>query len=126
MGFGINAQRAVLERFYEDRADVLRPGTVQQGAVVRTEWTAAEVDLPCSLSRFGNKSSRVGNRSGRRDVVQEILWDAVLFLAPETELRPGDRVRVRQLGKTMEFEAVGRPAMYETHQEALLREKGSA
>lgn len=126
MGFGVDAQRAVLERFYEDRADLLRPEAVRVGATVRTEWAAAEEDVPCSLSRLGRQSNRVGNRSGRQDVAQVILWDAMLFLAPEWAVRPGDRVRVRQLGKTMEFEAVGRPAMYETHQEVLLREKGTA
>lgn len=126
MGFGVKEQRTVLERLYEDRADILQPITVRQGAVTQTKWAAAEENVPCSLSRIGNTSSRVGNKSGRRDVVQEILWDAVLFLAPEAALRPGGRVRVRQLGKTMEFEVVGRPAMYETHQEVLLREKRSS
>ena len=126
MRFGVKEHREVLERFYEDRADIFHPETVRQGAVVRTQWAASEENVACSLSRIGNTSSRVGNKSGRRDAVQEILWDAVLFLAPEQELRPGDRVRVRQLGRTMEFEVVGRPALYETHQEALLREKRSA
>ncbi|MGE4276595.1 MAG: hypothetical protein AB7E30_05375 [Lawsonibacter sp.] len=126
MGFGVKEQRVVLERFYEDLADILHPETVENGAIARTQWAAAAEDVPCSLSRLGSTSSRVGNKSERRYAVQEILWDAVLFLAPEKVLRPGDRVRVRQLGKTMEFEVVGRPAMYETHQEVLLREKGSA
>ncbi|MEM5780566.1 MAG: hypothetical protein AAGU02_05410 [Lawsonibacter sp.] len=126
MGLGVTAQSAVLERFYEDRADILPPKKVETGATVRTEWVAEEENVPCSLSRLGTQSNRVGNKSERRDVAQAIIWDAVLFLAPEWAVRPGNRVRVRQLGKAIEFEAVGRPAMYETHQEVLLREKGNA
>lgn len=126
MAFGIGLQRKILQRFYEDRATLLQPKEHRQGALTWAEYVVAEENVPCSLSRLGSRSNRVGNRSARGDDVQHIAWDCVLFLAPEWWMEAGDRVRVSQLGKVMEFEVMGRPAQYATHQELLLREVGKA
>ncbi len=127
MSFGsAGAERQALEATYEDRAEVLRAQARREGAVCRPVFVPVAQDVPCGFSRLGERSSRVGDRSGRDEAAQIVAWDAVAFLPPEVAVRPGDRLRVRRLGQTLCFEAVGMPARYETHQEVLVREAHSA
>lgn len=125
MGFGNPAaERAALEQTYEDRTDVLRPGRDREGNLTRTVYELVYGALPCALSRAGVQSRLSRERSGQNRAENRLDYDAVLFLAPEPELRPGDRVRVQRAGgETLELELVGRAVRYPTHQEAAAREK---
>ena len=120
MGFGNPAaERAALEQTYEDRTDVLRPGRDREGNLTRTVYELVYGALPCALSRAGVQSRLSRERSGQNRAENRLDYDAVLFLAPEPELRPGDRVRVQRA----DGELVGRAVRYPTHQEAAAREK---
>ena len=110
MSFGNPAaERAALEQTYEDRTDVLRPGRDREGNLTRTVYELVYGALPCALSRAGVQSRLSRERSGQNRAESRLDYDAVLFLAPEPELRPGDRVRVQRAdGETLELELVGR------------------
>ena len=122
MGFGNPAaERAALEQTYEDRTDVLRPGRDREGNLTRTVYELVYGALPCALSRAGVQSRLSRERSGQNRAESRLDYDAVLFLAPEPELRPGDRVRVQRAdGETLELELVGRAVRYPTAPKGLL------
>lgn len=44
-----------------------------------------------------------------------------LFMSPEIEIKPGAKITVTQAGVTETYECSGTPAVYETHQEIILK-----
>lgn len=118
MSFGNpEAERAALESTYEDTATVLRMEDGLVGAIDRPVLKTLCENVPCALSRSGNRSKQTTAQ-------QDIEYDGVLFLAPEWDVQPGDTVEVKRFGGAYRFEAVGRPAVYATHQEVFLKERG--
>ncbi|SBV94338.1 conserved hypothetical protein [uncultured Eubacteriales bacterium] len=121
MGFGNpSIERAAIEATYEDKAAVLRVQDVQDGSLTRQEETTVYQAVSCGLSRGG------GDSSGQTAMQNNIDYDATLFLAPELDIRPGDRVEVTRFGVMHSFSVEGRTAVYATHQEARLKERGLA
>lgn len=119
MGFGNPAaERAALEATYEDSATILRIQDVQDGSLTGQEEMSVYQAVSCALSRGASDSS------GQTAMQNNIDYDAVLFLAPELDVRPGDRVEVTRFGAMYSFAVEGRPAVYATHQEARLKERG--
>lgn len=47
-----------------------------------------------------------------------------LFMSPEIEIKPGAKITVTQAGVTETYECSGTPAVYETHQEIILKLAG--
>lgn len=120
VGFGNPAaERAAIERTYEDTATVIRvrPATGIDHITRNEPVTVCEA-APCGLSQTGVAGS------GQAPAQNKVECDGVLFLAPEWPIKPGDRVEVQRLGAVLAFEAVGRPAVFATHQEITLRERG--
>ena len=115
------AERAAIETTYEDRATVTRtwPETGTD-CITRQVERVVHAGVPCGLSQAG-----VGG-SGQTAAQNRVECDAVLFLAPEYGLEPGDRVEVRRFGAVLDFEVTGRPSLFATHQEATLKERGMA
>lgn len=121
MGFGNPAaERAAIEGTYEDTAVISRMEAVLDGDLTRPRPTAVYTGVACALSRDG------ADGSGQRAPQNEIDYDATLFLAPELDVQPGDRVEVSRFGRTYAYAVEGRPAVYATHQEARLKERGLA
>lgn len=122
MGFGVAAaERAAIEATYEDRAEVYRTENRTEGSITRKTQKRIYDSLPCGLSYSGpgdGKQTRAQN---------QVEYDAVVFLAPEPEIAPGDRIRLVRLGRIpLAFSVVGRPAVYATHQEVKVREEALA
>lgn len=121
MGFGNTAaERAALEATYEDTANVSRAQNVKVGALTRTSDVPVYTALPCGLDQSG------ADGSGQTGAQNNIDYDATLFLAPEADLQPGDRVEVLRLGRTLRFTVEGRPAVFATHQEVRLKDRDLA
>lgn len=119
MGFGNPAaERVALEATYEDSATILRAQDAQDGSLTRQEETPVYQAVSCGLSRGGSDSS------GQTAMQNNIDYDATLFLAPELDIRPGDRVEVTRFGVMYSFAVEGRPPVYATHQEVRLKERG--
>lgn len=114
------AERAALELTYEDRADILRVRTVRFGSLTRQETGLVYAAVKCGLSRGG------GDSSGQTVMQNNIDYDATLFLAPELDIQPGDRVEVTRFRFVCSFTVESRPAVYVTHQEVRLKELGLA
>ena len=115
MGFGIPAaERAALEATYEDTAVISRMGTKQVGAIDKMAPTPVYSGVRCALSRKSDSSRQTAAQ-------QDVEYDCVLFAAPELDVKPGDSVAVSRFGVEEQFEAVGRPARYATHQEIFLK-----
>jgi hypothetical protein len=112
------AERAALEATYEDNATILRVQDVQDGSLTRQEEQPVYSTVKCGLSRGGSDSS------GQTAMQHIIDFDATLFLAPEWNILPGDRVDVTRLGAVYSFMVEGRPTVYPTHQEVRLKERG--
>ena len=115
MGFGIpTAERAALEATYEDTAVISRMGTKQVGAIDKMAPAPVYSGIRCALSRKSDSSRQTAAQ-------QDVEYDCVLFAAPELDVKPGDGVAVSRFGAEEQFEAVGRPARYATHQEIFLK-----
>ena len=115
MGFGMpDVERAALETTYEDTAVISRMGTIQVGAIDKMAPAPVYSGIRCALSRKSDSSRQT-------DAQQDVDYDCVLFVAPDLVIKPGDGVVVSRFGVDEQFEAVGRPARYATHQEIFLK-----
>lgn len=124
MSFGNPAaERAALERTYEDTATISRPGKTRMGNITSALPPAPVYSgVMCGLSMSGS------DQSAQTQAQQSIRFDAVLFVPPEIKALPGDFVAVCRLGDgtVIEFEVVGRPKEYATHTEVPLKERDLA
>lgn len=125
MAFGnAGAERAAIEWTYEDTAVVRRTAPRRGGNDISVSSPAVVYDgIPCALSYTGTDSSR------QTDAQNNVDYDAVLFAAPELLILPGDTIVVKRFGRDdptsermLTFAAVGRPAVYATHQEIKVKE----
>lgn len=122
MGFGaVAAERAAIEMTYEDQADVYRTENQTVGSITHKAEKRVYDSLPCALSY-------TGPGDGKQTAAQnQVEYDAVVFLAPELEIRPGDHIQLVRLGRIpLTFSVAGRPAVYATHQEVKVREEALA
>lgn len=108
-------QREEIEKEYQDTAIV---STI---VGVRDEKTKECVDrevvlyneIPCRLS-FLNKESGVSARSDIHDFASQSIK---MFTCPEYDIKPGSRITVIHLGRTLKYECSSYPKTYTTHQE---------
>lgn len=125
MAFGnAQAERRAIETTYEDIATVSR--AVQQTGGDKITRAVPEMvysDVICALSYSGSDKSK------QTKAENQIDYDAVVFMAPELAVRPGDKVTVTRFGRDnpgsqimLTFEVVGRPPVYATHQEVKVRD----
>lgn len=120
------AERAVLEMTYEDTMTVTTTSSVVIDHITHTEPKTIYADVRCALSRSGDSSAQT-------DVQHKIDYDAVIFAAPELAVLPGDTIQLRRFGRdqpeskiTLDYEVIGVPSVYMTHQQIKVKERGIA
>ncbi|WP_281885674.1 ABC transporter ATP-binding protein [Paenibacillus sp. YYML68] len=123
MAYGsISAERQALEMTYEGLCTVTEFQSVKDPAtrVTRLEPIVVLLEEPCALSQASLASAK------GTDTDQQVRYDAKLFLSPDVVIKAGSRIRVQQHGMELEFEHVGHPFRYPTHQEVMLQEVSRA
>lgn len=77
----------------------------------------------CALSYSG------GDKSEQTKAQNDVDYDAEIFAPPELKIHPGDRITLKRFGRgnpasgiTLEFEVVGRPLLYATHQQIRVKD----
>ncbi len=125
MAFGnASAERAAIEKTYEDTADVSRT-TPQRGqnAISTSDPSVIYSGIICGHSYSGSDNSR------QTDAQNNVDFDAVIFAGPDLLILPGDKIALKRFGRDnpssqaiLNFEVVGRPAVYATHQEIKVKE----
>ena len=83
-----------------------------------TEEVIVLEDEPCRLS-YSNVST-----TDQTESVAKTSQIIKLFMSPETKIKPGAKITVTQAGVTETYECSGTPAVYETHQEIILKLAG--
>ena len=118
------AERAAIELTYEDTATITRT-TQQTGANKITKSVPGVIysEIICALSYSGS------DKSEQTKAQNEVDYDAVIFAAPDLLVLPGDTVALKRFGREdpsskrlLSFEVVGRPAVYQTHQEIRVKD----
>lgn len=129
MSFGnMSAERQAVEMTYEDTAVVYRTISVRgQNAITASDLSVIYSEIVCALSYSGSENSR------QSDAQNNIDYDAALFAGPEYIILPGDKIIVKRFGKDipcsniiLNFEVIGRPVIYPTHQEIKVKDGGLA
>lgn len=107
--------RKAVEELYEGVCSVVeyQKYTRENRSTGYREVLVAE-NLPCRLSY--RRKTAADQTEGGAAVGQEIT----VFLAPETEIKPGSKLIITQNGITEEYQCSGKPAVYQTHQEVYL------
>ncbi len=120
------AERAALEGTYEDTMTVTTGKNVTENNISRLEPYEVYVDVICALSRSGDNSKQT-------DIHHSLDYDAVIFAAPELAVLPGDTIALKRFGRDQpdsrqlrNYEVVGVPTVYMTHQEIRVQECGIA
>ena len=125
MAFGnASAERAAIELTYEDTATVSRTTSQRGKNNISTSFPSVIYDgIICALSYTGSDNSR------QTDAQNNVDYDAVIFAGPDLSILPGDKIVLKRLGrddpssqKDLNFAVVGRPAVYETHQEIKVKD----
>jgi hypothetical protein len=114
----IPAERAAIESTYEGLATVYEMQNVKDLVTRKTRQQlvmtlAAE---PCALSQTSLPAST------QTVTVNQVDYDAKLFISPDVTINPGSRITVVQNGMVFEGEQAGKPFRYPTHQEIKLKE----
>lgn len=125
MAFGnATAERAALESTYEDTVKVSR--TVPTRGTSNISKSIPNViydEIICALSLSGS------DKSNQTKAQNTIDYDAIVFLAPDFNILPGDTIQVKRFGRDnpnstilLNYEAIGRPSIYPTHQEVKVKD----
>jgi len=125
MAFGnVSAERAALEATYEDTATISRTAPTRGTNNLSTSVLGGVCDeIICALSLSGS------DKSGQTKAQNTIDYDAVIFFPPNLTILPGDSIAVKRFGRDnanstvlLNYEAVGRPSLYPTHQEVKVKD----
>lgn len=118
------AERAAIETTYEDTATISRvvPETGDDKITKRVPQVMYS-EIICSLSYSG------GDNSKQTEAHNKIEYDAVIFMAPELVIHPGDSISLHRFGRdnpgnqtVLNFKVVGRPPGYATHQQVKVKD----
>ena len=118
------AERAAIEATYEDTATISRVEPVTgDDKITKRIPVPVYTDVICALSYTG------GDKSQQTKAKNNIEYDAVVFVAPELVILPGDSISLRRFGHdnpkspiALNFHVVGRPPVYATHQEVKVKD----
>ena len=87
----------------------------ETGNITRAKWQTVYKNIECALSTGNNPTNQT-------ETVNNIQYNSKIFLAPEIQINPGDKIAVNRLGKKeLLFESAGEAAVYETHQEIMVK-----
>lgn len=121
------AERAAIESTYEDTMTLTRADkVVGKNHIAKKTDQVILSDCICALSYSG------GNGSVQTKAQQDVDHDAVIFAAPDLDVRPGDGITLTRFGRTdpsgrkLTFKVIGRPNLYATHQEIKVKDGGLA
>lgn len=109
--------RAAVEQTYEGRCTIIEYRDVVNEKTKLTEEKEVVVirDKPCKLS-YEKLDAAV-----QTDTAANVSQGIKLFIAPEISVNSGSKIVVTQNGITDEYAASGKPAVYSTHQEIVLK-----
>lgn len=114
-------EKRALQSLYEDTCTISRTVDVKPDGsnITRKEEQEVYTGILCGLSFSGS------NSSAQREHAHLIDWDAKLFVDPELQIYPGDKVTVSRLSgrETYRYQVIGKPAIYATHQEVKVVEE---
>lgn len=118
------AERAAIEMTYEDTATISRVTDVTgANKITKSTPTVIYSEIICALSYSGS------DKSEQTKAQNEVDYDAVIFAAPDLLVLPGDTVSLKRFGRddpssqrVLAFQVVGRPAIYQTHQEIRVKD----
>jgi hypothetical protein len=114
----IPAERAAIESTYEGLATVYEMQNVKDpGNPEDAATTGYDVG-----SRAVRTLSNLLPASTQTVTVNQVDYDAKLFISPDVTINPGSRITVVQNGMVFEGEQAGKPFRYPTHQEIKLKE----
>ncbi|MDO4754186.1 MAG: hypothetical protein Q4A41_04205 [Bacillota bacterium] len=111
-------ERAALEQTYEDTFSVYDWKEIEKVNLTNLESTEVLLDEKCAFSV-------VNPSMASQDSHTSVEFEAKIYCAPEHEIHAGQTVRVIRFGlkDIGDFEVVGIPAIYPTHQEVKLKAK---
>lgn len=109
----VTAERAAIEQTYDAVCTIARQSAEDVDGIARGTETVVAENVPCALSKGGDSSAV--------DLAGVISDSRVLFIAPEADVKAGDRVTVTLYGRTETLDVVGVPLLYATHQEVTLK-----
>lgn len=109
--------RAAVEQTYEGLCTIIEYRDVvnEKNKLSKEEEVIVIKDQPCKLS-FEKLEAVV-----QTETAAKISQGIKLFLAPEICINSGSKIVVTQNGITDEYAASGKPAVYCTHQEIVLK-----
>lgn len=124
MGFGNPAaERAAIERTYEDTATVSRTVLQKENNITKHVPSVVYPDTICALVYSGS------DKSQQMQAQNKIDYDAIIFFPPSLSIFPGDKITLKRFGRDNQdstiiynFEVVGRPNIYATHQEVRVKD----
>jgi len=116
----IESQRKAIETTYTDTCNVYNFEKVLNGSITSNQKVIKYKNLKCALSQ---KSLATTEQTQSQN---KVLYDAKLFLSPDVEIETGSYIEIKRYGKVLEFEQIGEPFIYSTHQEMLLKRKTRA
>ena len=109
----VTAERAAVEQTYDAVCTITRQFAEDVDGIARGTETVVAENVPCALSKGGDSSAV--------DLAGVISDSRVLFVAPEADIKAGDRVTVTLYGRTETLDVVSVPLLYATHQEVTLK-----
>lgn len=113
-------ERAAIEAMYEDTCSILRAAAVKTGNLTQMQPQQVATGIRCALSRASVSPSV------QMDAENRVEYTAKVFMAPDVDVQAGDIIDVTRFGSVVHLECAGRPAVYATHQEIGVKERGLA
>lgn len=112
----VSKHRKAIESTYDHQCIVYQRIPEKNSATKITSFKESIVveNEPCRLSYKTLSTTGTGQVSA---VIQEVK----LFISPEIDIRPGSKLTVTKNGMAEDYERSGKPAIYDTHQEVVLK-----
>lgn len=117
------AERAAIEMTYEDTATVSRTTLQKINNISKHVPEDIYTDSICALVYSGS------DKSQQMQAQNKIDYDAIIFFPLSLSILPGDKIALKRFGRDnpdstiiYNFEVVGRPNVYATHQEVRVKD----
>ncbi len=111
----VKAERTAIEATYTDICDIVREMEKEVDFINRRIDETVYSKIPCALV-MGNSPTE------STDTAAFLNYTAKVFMPPEIEVLPGDKIILTRYKRTVEYTNAGRTAIYATHQEVAVVE----
>lgn len=115
--------RRRLEKQYNDIATISRID--KENKVRKPNGETKQEYMPVYENQRCDISQKALAVNGQREAQNEVSYEIKLFIAPELDIRQGDRIEVTR-GHVKRTFTAGEPFPYPTHQEVILQRKDKA